>query len=160
MNNAAIGNDGILGTMHESQIHDLIKINIEAPILLTKYISRIMLMNQEGRIVNISSIIASTGYNGLSVYAATKSALNGFTKSLSRELGKANISVNAIAPGFMTTEMTNDLKDDKLDSIIRRSALKRLASTTDVANGVIFLLSQANDNITGTTITIDAGSTA
>ena len=96
INNAATAHDGVLGTMHESQIEEVIAVNVTATILLTKYISRSMLRNRLGRIVNISSIIASTGFNGLSVYAASKAALNGFTKSLSRELGKLNITVNAV----------------------------------------------------------------
>lgn len=160
VNNAALGHDGVLATMHESQISELIKVNIEAPILLAKYISRGMLINQRGRIINISSIIATTGFNGLSVYAASKSALNGFTKSLSRELGKAGITVNCIAPGYMETRMTGNLQGEKLQSIVRRSPMKRLATPDDVALGVAYLMSRSADSITGTTLTIDAGSTA
>lgn len=160
VNNAALGHDGVLGTMHESQISELIRVNIEAPILLTKYASRSMLMKLRGRIINISSIIASTGFNGLSVYGASKSALNGFTKSLARELGKANITVNTIAPGYMETDMTNGLKGNKLESIKRRSPLGRLVTVDDVASSVAYLLSEDAKNITGTTITVDAGSTS
>lgn len=160
INNAAIGHDGVLGTMHETDIHELIKVNIEAPILLTKYISRSMLLNRNGRIVNIGSIIGSTGFNGLSVYGATKSALGGFTKSLSRELGKANITVNTVAPGYMETQMTSGLQGDKLLSIIRRSPLGRLADVSDAAAAVIYLLSEGAGSVTGSTITVDAGSTA
>lgn len=160
INNAAIGLDGVLATMHETEISQMIKVNIEAPILLTKYISRSMLINQEGKIINISSIIASTGFNGLSVYAATKSALNGFTKSLARELGKANITVNSIAPGYMETSMTTGIDSKNLSTIVRRSPLKRLAKTVDVAKTVSFLMSDASDSISGTIITVDAGSTS
>ena len=160
INNAAIGHDGVLATMHEADIHELIKVNIEAPILLAKYISRSMLLNRDGRIVNIGSIIGSTGFNGLSVYGATKSALEGFTKSLSRELGKANITVNTIAPGYMETAMTQGLQGDKLLSITRRSPLGRLTDVSDAAAAVIFLLSDGATSITGSTITVDAGSTA
>ena len=160
INNAAIGNDGVLGTMHESDISTLLKVNIEAPILLSKYASRSMLLKLRGRVINIGSIIASTGFSGLSVYAASKSAISGFTKSLSRELGRANITVNTIAPGYMQTNMTKDLKDEKLESIKRRSPLGHLANVTDVASMVVYLLSEQAKNITGTTITIDAGSTA
>ena len=160
INNAAIGNDGVLGTMHESDISTLLKVNIEAPILLSKYASRSMLLKLRGRVINIGSIIASTGFSGLSVYAASKSAMSGFTKSLSRELGRANITVNTIAPGYMQTEMTKDLKDEKLESIKRRSPLGHLANVADVASMVVYLLSEQGKNITGTTITIDAGSTA
>ena len=146
--------------MHESQISELIKVNIEAPIFLTKYASRSMLMKLRGRIINISSIIASTGFNGLSVYGATKASLNGFTKSLARELGKAKITVNTIAPGYMQTAMTSGLQGKKLESIKRRSPLGHLATVTDVAGTVAYLLSNDAKNITGTTITVDAGSTA
>lgn len=160
VNNAALGHDGVLATMHESQISELLKVNVEAPILLAKYASRGMLINQAGRIINISSIIATTGFNGLSVYGASKSALNGFTKSLSRELGKANITVNCVAPGYMSTDMTNSLQGDKLASIVRRSPMKKLAGTDDVARAVLFLMDENSNMITGTTITVDAGSTA
>lgn len=160
VNNAAVGHDGVLGTMHESQIGELIRVNIEAPILLTKYVSRSMLMKLSGRIINIGSIIASTGFNGLSVYGATKASLSGFTKSLARELGRAKITVNTVAPGYMETAMTSGLQGDKLESIKRRSPLGHLATVEDVAEMVAYLLSENAKNITGTTFTVDAGSTA
>lgn len=160
INNAALGNDGVLATMHESEISDMLAVNVQAPLLLSKYLVRPMLINQRGRIVNISSIIASTGYSGLAVYGATKAALSGFTKSLSREVGKANITVNTIAPGFMETAMTSNLSADKLEKIKRRSPLNKLAESSDVAQSVVYLLSDSAKSITGSTITIDAGSTA
>ena len=160
INNAAMGHDGVLATMHENDIHHLIKVNIEAPILLTKYASRSMLLNRVGRIVNVGSIIGSTGFNGLSVYGATKSALGGFTKSLARELGRVNVTVNTLAPGYMETDMTKGLHGAKLQSITRRSPLGRLASVDDAAQAILFLLSDAAGSITGSTITVDAGSTA
>lgn len=160
INNAALGYDGVLGTMHESQISELIRVNIEAPILLTKYASRSMLMKLRGRIINIGSIIGQTGFNGLSVYGATKASMQGFTKSLSRELGKANITVNTVAPGYMETAMTSELQGEKLTSIKRRSPLGHLVTVKDVANSVAFLLSDEAKNITGTTIVVDAGSIA
>lgn len=160
INNAAVGYDGVLATMHNSEITALLNLNVQAPILLTKYLLRPMLLNQSGRIINISSIIARTGFNGLSVYAASKAALEGFTKSLSREVGKAGITVNCVAPGYMQTEMTNSLQGDKLESIKRRSPLGRLATPDDAAAAVLYLLSEQAAAITGTTITVDAGSTA
>ena len=160
INNAAIAHDGVLGTMHESEIEEVIAVNVTATILLTKYVSRSMLRYRFGRIVNISSIIASTGFNGLSVYAASKAALNGFTKSLSRELGKVNITVNAIAPGYMETSMSAGINDNQLDQIRRRSALKRLAKTSEVASTVKYLLSNEAAAVTGTVLTVDAGNTA
>ena len=160
INNAAIAHDGVLGTMHESQIEEVIAVNVTATLILTKYISRSMLRNRLGRIVNISSIIASTGFNGLSVYAASKAALNGFTKSLSRELGKVNITINAVAPGYMETSMSAGINDTQLDQIRRRSSLKRLAKTSEVASTIKYLLSDDAAAITGTVLTVDAGNTA
>ncbi|MCH8537864.1 MAG: SDR family oxidoreductase [Alkalimonas sp.] len=160
INNAAVGYDGVLATMHNSEISSVLTLNIEAPILLCKYLLRPMLLNQRGRIINISSIIARTGFNGLSVYAASKAALEGFSKSLAREVGKAGITVNCVAPGYMQTEMTSSLQGDKLDSIKRRSPLGRLATPDDAAAAVLFLLSEQASAVTGTTLTVDAGSTA
>lgn len=160
VNNAAVGADGILATMHERDIAQSLLVNLQSPIVVSKYVSRSMLLGGVGRIINISSIIASTGFSGLSVYAATKAGLIGFTKSLSRELGKANITVNCIAPGYMDTDMTKGIAPDKLLSITRRSPSGKLASVESVAASVAFLLGDGGAMITGTTITVDAGSTA
>lgn len=160
INNAAIGLDGVLATMHETDIINQINVNVTAQVLMTKYAARSMLIAGSGRIVNISSIIASTGFNGLSVYAASKSALVGFTKSLARELGRAKITANVVAPGFMETDMTNTLQGEKLEAIKRRTPLNRLATVDDVAGAISFLLGPDAASITGTILTIDAGSTA
>jgi len=160
INNAAVGFDGVLATMHNSEINTLLNVNVQAPILLTKYLSRAMLLNRTGRIINISSIIANTGFNGLSVYAASKAALEGFTRSLAREVGKAGITVNCVAPGYMQTDMTDSLTGDKLEAVKRRSSLGTLATPEDAAGAVLYLLSDSAKSITGTTITVDAGSTA
>lgn len=160
INNAAIAHDGVLGTMHEAQIAETILVNVTATIIFTKYVSRGMLRHRAGRIVNISSIIASTGFNGLSVYAASKAALNGFTRSLSRELGKVGITVNSVAPGYMKTDMSSGIDDAQLEQITRRSALRRLATTDEAASIVEYLLSDAAAAVTGTLLTVDAGNTA
>jgi len=160
INNAAIGTSGLLANMHNSQIEALIRLNVNAPIVLTKYVVRHMMADGGGRIVNIGSIIGITGYSGLSVYGASKSAIMGFTRSLSREVGKVGITVNAIAPGFMDTEMTKDLDDGQRERIARRSALQRLPTPDDVARTVEFLLGDGGRNISGTTVTVDAGATA
>ncbi len=160
VNNAAIGGDGILATMHEDDISYTIKVNLHSPIILTKYVCRSMLIAGKGRIINISSIIATTGFSGLAVYAATKSGLIGFTKSLSRELGKVGINVNCIAPGYMETDMTKSLDQVKLSTIKRRSPSGKLATVESVANSVSFLLGETGSLISGTTLTVDAGSTA
>jgi 3-oxoacyl-[acyl-carrier protein] reductase len=159
VNNAAIGLDGVLATMHQADIEAVIRTNLLAPITLTKYLSRTMLAHGEGRIVNISSIIASTGFHGLSVYAASKAGLEGFTRSLSRELGKLRITVNCVAPGYMETEMTKGLGGDKLDSIRRRAPLG-LPLPEDAAGAVAYLLGPDGARITGAVITVDGGSTA
>ena len=159
VNNAGIGLDGILATMHQSKIETVIRTNLLAPIVLTKYISRAMLDQGEGRIINISSIIASTGFHGLSVYAASKAGLEGFTRSLSRELGKMKITVNCVAPGYMETEMTGGLIGEKLAAIRRRAPLG-LPLPGDAAGAVAYLLSPDGERVTGTVITVDGGSTA
>jgi 3-oxoacyl-[acyl-carrier protein] reductase len=128
--------------------------------ILTKYVVRHMMAAGEGRIINISSIIASTGYNGLSVYGATKAAATGFTRSLAREVGKLGITVNAIAPGFIATELTQSMNDEQQKRIASRSALKRLPEPDDVAAMVEYLLGEGGRNVTGSVLTIDAGNTA
>lgn len=160
VNNAALGHGGILPTQHEREISELIRVNIEAPILLTKYLLRPMLIAGCGRIINISSVVAATGYKGLAVYGATKAAIAGFTRSLARDVGKAGITVNSVAPGYMATDMTQGMEDEKLEAIRRRSPLARLPEVEDVAGAVAYLLSERGRNITGTTLTVDAGSTA
>ena len=107
-----------------------------------------------------SSIIASTGYNGLSVYGATKAAATGFTRSLAREVGKLGITVNAIAPGFIDTELTHSLGPEQRQRIAGRSALRRLPETDDVASMVEYLLGEGGRNISGAVLTVDAGNTA
>jgi 3-oxoacyl-[acyl-carrier protein] reductase len=160
INNAAIGTGGGLATMHNSQIEELLRVNVAAPIILTKYVVRNMMAAGSGRVINISSIVGSTGYRGLSVYGATKAAMIGFTKSLARDVGRLGITVNAIAPGFMTTEMTASLNEDDHAKVMRRAALSRLAEVEDVANAVDYLLDEKARNITGTVLTVDAGATA
>jgi 3-oxoacyl-[acyl-carrier protein] reductase len=160
INNAAAGHDGVLATMPNSAIEHLMRLNIQAPILLSKYLVRSMLLNRNGRIINISSIIAKTGFNGLSVYAASKAALEGFSHSLAREVGKAGITVNCVAPGYMQTDMTSSLQGDKLESVKRRSPLGKLTTVDDAASMVIYLLSDKASAITGAVMTVDAGSTA
>jgi 3-oxoacyl-[acyl-carrier protein] reductase len=160
VNNAAIGDGGILSTMPDRTIERLIRINVLSPITLTKYVVRSMMTQGGGRVVNISSVVALTGYSGLSVYSATKASLLGFTRSLARELGPLGITVNAIAPGFVDTEMTHDLTAPQREQIKRRSALRRMPEIEDVAHAVDFLFSEKARNITGTVTTVDAGNTA
>jgi 3-oxoacyl-[acyl-carrier protein] reductase len=160
VNNAAIGTEGVLATMHNTQIEALLRINVLSPIMLTKYIVRHMMADGAGRVINMGSIIAATGYSGLSVYGATKAAATGFTRSLAREVGPLGITVNAIAPGFVDTEMTKALAGGQRDRVAGRSALRRLPDVDDVARMVEFLLGDGGRNITGTVLTVDAGNTA
>jgi 3-oxoacyl-[acyl-carrier protein] reductase len=160
VNNAAVGHDGALALMHNSQIDELVRINTLSPIVLTKYVVRSMMSDGAGRIVNVASIIAFTGYSGLSVYAATKASMLGFTRSLAREVGRLGINVNAVTPGFLDTEMTHGLAGEQRQQVIRRSAMRRMADVEDVANAVEYLLSDKARNISGTVLTVDAGSTA
>ncbi len=160
VNNAGLGTDGLLTNMHLTQIESLVRLNTIAPIVLTKHILRSMMLDRQGRIVNIASIIAQSGYSGLSVYGATKASMIGFTKSLAREVGPLGVTVNAIAPGFLDTEMTGGMDEKARGQVIRRSAMRRLAQVEDVADAVVYLLGEGARNITGAVLTIDAGATA
>jgi 3-oxoacyl-[acyl-carrier protein] reductase len=160
VNNAALGTDGLLANMKNSQIEELLRVNTLAPIMLSKYLVRSMMADGGGRIVNVTSIIGFTGYSGLSVYGATKASMIGFTRSLAREVGRLGINVNAVAPGFLDTEMTQGLADEQRQKVAGRSALRRLADVDDVADSVEFLLGDKAKSITGTVLTVDAGSTA
>ncbi len=160
VNNAGISAEGLLATMANADIEALLRLNTLAPIVLTKYLVRGMMADGRGRIVNISSIIAATGYNGLAAYAATKAALVGFTKSLAREVGRVGVTVNAIAPGFVATELTSGLDASARDRIAARGALRRLAEPQDVAAMAAFLMGEGGRNISGAVMTVDAGGTA
>ncbi|CAN5380625.1 SDR family NAD(P)-dependent oxidoreductase [soil metagenome] len=159
VNNAAVGTSGILSSARVEQIQSQIQLNTVSPIVLSKYLLRSMMTSGSGRIVNVSSIVGFTGYSGLSVYSATKAAIIGFTKSLAREVGPLGITVNAVAPGFLDTEMTGEMTQGHKDSIARRSALRRMPEVIDVANAVRFLMGEQARNITGIVLTVDAGNT-
>jgi len=159
VNNAGIGTDGVLATMHKTDIEEILRVNLTAPIVLAKFVSRNMLARRQGRIVNISSIIASTGFSGLAVYAASKAGLEGLTRSLSREVGKRGVTVNCVAPGYMETEMTEGLGEAQMESIRRRAPLG-LPEPDDAAAGVAYFLGPDAARVTGAVLTIDGGSTA
>ena len=146
--------------MRDADIEALIRLNTLSPILMSKYVVRGMMAEGRGRVINISSIIASTGFNALSVYAATKASLVGFTRSLAREVGRIGVTVNAIAPGFVDTELTKGLGDEGRERVAARSALRRLADPRDVAAMAAFLMGEGGRNITGAVMTVDAGATA
>jgi 3-oxoacyl-[acyl-carrier protein] reductase len=160
VNNAALGSDGSLALMPTATIEQLLRVNTLSPIVLSKYVVRHMMADGGGRVVNVASIVGFTGYTGLSVYSATKAALIGFTRSLAREVGRCGVTVNAVAPGFLETDMTGRMDAEQRSRIARRSALRRLPEVDDVADAVEFLLGRRSKSITGTVLTVDAGTTA
>ncbi len=160
VNNAAVGFEGARGMMHNGRLEEMVRLNTLSPIVLTKYVVRSMMADGAGSIVNVASIIGFTGYSGLAAYAATKSSMLGFTRSLAREVGRFGITVNAIAPGFLTTDMTSIFTEEQRQQIVRRTALRRFPEVDDVANAVEYLLSDKARNVTGTVLTVDAGATA
>ena len=159
VNNAGVALDGVLATMRETDIEQVFRTNLIGPITLTRHIMRSMLSRGEGRIVNVSSIVASRGFHGLSVYAATKAGLEGFTRSLSREAGKRKITVNCVAPGYMETEMMAGLPAEKRESVRRRAPLG-LPHPDHVAAAISYLLTPEACTITGTVVTVDGGGSA
>jgi 3-oxoacyl-[acyl-carrier protein] reductase len=160
INNAAIAFDGLLATQGEQFITDIIQVNLVSTLLLTKkYIRERLRVKQTGVIVNVSSIIAIRGYAGLASYAATKSGLDGMTRSLSRELGHKGFRVNSVLPGYMETDMSKALNEREKNQIIRRTPLGRLANTDDINSVIEFLISDASKFITGQSIVVDGGIT-
>ncbi len=160
VNNAGMGTSGLLANMRPADIEALVRLNTLSPMLLTRAALKTMMAQGQGRVINMASVVATSGFSGLSVYGATKASLVGFTKGLAREVGPLGITVNAVAPGFIDTEMTSDMSEDDRNRVANRSALKRLAGAEDVAAAVAYLMSDAARNITGTVLTVDAGATA
>ena len=160
VNNAGLGTEGLLANMPDAEIEALIRLNTLSPIVLSKYVVRGMMAQGRGRVVNMSSIVASSGFNALSVYSATKASLVGFTRSLAREVGRVGVTVNAVAPGFIDTEMTRGLDERDRQRIAARAGLRRLAVPRDVAAMVAYLMGEGGRNISGAVLTVDAGGTA
>jgi 3-oxoacyl-[acyl-carrier protein] reductase len=159
VNNAGIAIDGVLATMRPQQIEQLIAINLTGTLLVTRLVTRQMVVRARGSIINISSIIGLRGYAGLAAYSATKAGLDGMTRGLARELGPRNIRVNSIAPGYLETEMTHGLGDAQRGQIVRRTPLGRLGKPDDVVGAIRFLLSPDAGFITGQVLVIDGGIT-
>jgi len=157
VNNAGMAHTSLLALADDADNDRLIDLNLKATVHLTRLVTRPMLTLGGGRIINISSIVGASGYRGLSVYSATKAALDGFTRSLARELGGNNITVNSVAPGYLNTEMTESMGEKELQQIIRRTPLARLGEPRDVASMVSFLASDEAAFITGQVIVVDGG---
>ena len=159
VNNAGVARDGILALFSDEDTDTVIDLNLKATIHLSRQIVRNMLAHGGGRIVNISSITGLTGYRGLTVYGATKAAIDGFTRALAREVGSRKITVNSIASGYLRTEMSHGLDDGQLNQIVRRTPAGRLGEPDDIARAVQFLVDERNDWITGQVLVIDGGLT-
>ncbi|HEX5140881.1 MAG TPA: SDR family oxidoreductase [Dehalococcoidia bacterium] len=159
VNNAAIGQDELLVHTSVARVQEILQTNVLGPILLTRFVlKRMLLQASPGRIVNISSICGSRGYAGLSVYAASKGAIDAFTRCMAREVGEANILVNSVAPGFFASDMSSVLLPEQMDAIRRRTPTGRLTTEADVLAAVDLLLS-SDANIHGQTIPVDGGIT-
>lgn len=159
INNAGASLDKLLTMTNQEEMSHILNINLNSVILLTNFVTRIMLQQNFGIVINISSVVGLRGFKGTSVYSASKAAINGFSRSLARELGRRGIRVNSVAPGFLDTDMTKGMSEDKKAQIIRRTPLGRLGKVEDVVGMVKFLLSEDSAFITGQTFTIDGGLT-
>ncbi len=157
VNNAGVTRDQLLLRMTDEEWDTVLDTNLKGAFHFTKSVSRAMLKQRSGRIINITSIIGLTGNAGQSNYAASKAGLIGFTKSVARELASRNITANAVAPGFIVTEMTEALGEPAREMLKTRIALGRLGAAEDVANVVLFLASDLAAYVTGQVITVDGG---
>ena len=158
VNNAAMAYDDLITNADPSRLEKMFRVNVQAPILLSKYILRDMLLKGvEGSFVHISSISAHTGYKGLSMYAATKGALESFSNGMAREWGGRGIRSNCVAPGFMETRMSATLSEEKRQKIYQRTCLKKSTDLSSVVETIVFLLSDQSRSITATTIHVDNG---
>ncbi|MBT2372358.1 SDR family NAD(P)-dependent oxidoreductase [Pseudomonas fluorescens] len=155
VNNAGVGVDGLLATSSLADIRYGIELNLMSAIVLTRQCIKSMFINGRGCIINISSINALRGHSGLSVYSATKAALDGFTRSLAKEVGQRNIRVNALAPGYFASDMVGHLDARDVKRIVRRTPLQRLCSLNDLADAVTFLINAKF--VTGQTLAVDGG---
>jgi 3-oxoacyl-[acyl-carrier protein] reductase len=158
VNNAAAAYDDIITNIKLTELKNMFELNVYSPMILTKYAIRNMLLHKTGgSIVHISSISVHTGYKGLSMYAATKGALEAFSKNTSREWGVKGIRSNCVVSGFMETEMSSTLDGDLKEKIKNRTSLKSLTDLTSVANTVEFLISDKSSSITGQLLHVDSG---
>lgn len=158
VNNAAIAYDDIVTNADLSSLENMYKVNVFTPIMLTKYIIRDMLLHgTQGSMVHISSVCAHTGYKGLSMYGSTKGSIEAFSRAVAREFGSRKIRSNCVAPGFMETDMSNNLSFEQKDRIYKRTSLKEATKIESVSSTVAFLMSDESISITGQVIHVDNG---
>ncbi|MEM7563467.1 MAG: 3-oxoacyl-ACP reductase FabG [Pseudomonadota bacterium] len=157
INNAGITRDTLLMMMKDEQWDDIINTNLTSVFRMTKSVIRPMMKKRNGRIINISSVVGSTGNPGQTNYAAAKAGLVGFSKSLAREIGSRNITVNTVAPGFIDTDMTRELPEEQREALSSQIPLGRLGAAEEVAAAVVFLASPSAAYITGETIHVNGG---
>lgn len=157
INNAGITRDGLLMRMKEEDFDKVIEINLKGTFLVTKSVIPYMLKKRDGKIINLASVVGVTGNAGQCNYSASKAGIIGFTKSIAKELASRNIRANAIAPGFIDTDMTSILSDEVKDSINVQIPMKRMGTTQEIANVAYFLGCEESSYITGQVINIDGG---
>ena len=157
INNAGITKDNLLLRMSEEQWDTVIEVNLKSIFNMTKNILRTMLKQRSGSIINITSVVGLSGNAGQANYAASKAGILGFTKSIAKEIGSRSIRCNAIAPGFIQTEMTDVLKDDVKEALLGNISLKRLGQGTEIADACVFLASDLSSYVTGQTLVVDGG---
>ena len=157
VNNAGITKDNLILRMKEEEFTDVINVNLVGTFNITKNVIKYMTKKRYGKIINLSSVVGISGNAGQSNYAASKAGIIGFTKSIAKELASRNITANAVAPGFIQTDMTNVLKDEIKEAIEGTIPLKRLGTAEDVAKVIKFLASDESSYITGQVINVDGG---
>ena len=157
VNNAGIERDGLVFRMGMDQWQQVIDVNLTGAFIVAREASRFMIRQRSGSIINMSSVIGLMGNAGQTNYAASKAGLIGFTKALAKETAKRGVRVNAIAPGFIQTDMTENLKDDIKESIITQVPMSRMGEPEDVAKAVLFLASEMSSYVTGQVLTVDGG---
>ncbi|MXS79639.1 MULTISPECIES: 3-oxoacyl-ACP reductase FabG [Nitrosomonas] len=157
VNNAGITRDNLLARMKDDEWDSVLQTNLKSVFCLSRAVLRAMMKARSGRIINISSVVGTTGNPGQTNYAAAKAGMMGFSKSLAKEIGSRNITVNCVAPGFIDTDMTRSLSSDLQQSLIQHIPLGRLGRPEDVAAAVVFLASPAADYITGATLHVNGG---
>jgi 3-oxoacyl-[acyl-carrier protein] reductase len=157
VNNAGITRDNLLLRMKDEEWDDIMSTNLKSVFRLSKLVLRGMMKARFGRIINITSVVGTTGNAGQTNYSATKSGIVGFSKSLAREIGSRNITVNCIAPGFIDTDMTRSLSEEQREALIRQIPLGRLGRVEDVAAAAVFLASPGGSYMTGCTVHVNGG---